>query len=43
MILFLLAIMSTATAALARKKILWLVGLALGVWGLVYVGMSLIY
>lgn len=42
-ILFQLAIMSTATAALARKKILWLVGLALGVWGLVYVGMSLIY
>jgi hypothetical protein len=40
-ILFLVAIMSTATAALTRKKILWLVGLGLGVWGLVYVGMSL--
>lgn len=40
-ILFQLAILSTATAALARKKILWLLGLALGVWGLVYVGMSL--
>jgi len=41
-ILFQLAIMSTATAALTRKKILWLVGLGLGGWGLVYVGMSLI-
>ena len=40
-ILFQLAIMSSATAALTRKKILWLVGLGLGVWGLVYVGMSL--
>jgi Domain of unknown function (DUF4337) len=40
-ILFLLAIMSSATAALTKKKILWLVGLGLGVWGLVYVGMSL--
>jgi hypothetical protein len=39
-ILFQLAIMSSATAALTRKKILWLVGLCLGVWGLVYVGMS---
>ncbi len=40
-ILFQLAIMSSATAALTKKKILWLVGLGLGVWGLVYVGMSL--
>ena len=40
-ILFLLAIMSAATATLTKKKILWLVGLGLGVWGLVYVGMSL--
>jgi Domain of unknown function (DUF4337) len=40
-ILFQLAIMSTATASLTRKKILWLVGLGLGIWGLVYVGMSL--
>ena len=36
-ILFQLAIMSSAVGALTRKKILWLVGLALGVWGLVYV------
>jgi hypothetical protein len=36
-ILFQLAIMSSATAALTRKKILWLMGLGLGVWGLVYV------
>jgi len=42
-ILFQLAIMSTATAVLTRKKILWLLGLGLGVWGLVYAGMSLIY
>ena len=42
-ILFQLAIMSTATAALTRKKILWLLGLGLGVWGLAYVGMSLIH
>lgn len=42
-ILFQLAIMSTATAALTRKKILWLLGLGLGVWGLVYVGLSLIH
>jgi hypothetical protein len=41
-ILFQLAIMSSAVGALTRKKILWLVGLGLGVWGLVYVGMSLI-
>lgn len=36
-ILFQLAIMSSATGALTRKKILWLVGLGLGVWGLFYV------
>jgi outer membrane murein-binding lipoprotein Lpp len=41
-ILFQLAIMSSASAALTRKKILWLLGLGLGVWGLVYVGMSFI-
>jgi hypothetical protein len=34
-ILFQLGIMSAATGALTRKKILWLVSLALGVWGLV--------
>ena len=42
-ILFQLAIMSTASAALTRKKILWLLGLGLGTWGLVYAGMSLIH
>lgn len=42
-ILFQVAIMSSATATLTRKKILWIVGLAMGVWGLVYVGMSLIF
>jgi chromosome segregation ATPase len=36
-ILFQLAIMSSAVGALTRKKILWLVGLGLGAWGLVYV------
>jgi hypothetical protein len=41
-ILFQLAMMSSATAALTKKKILWLVGLGLGAWGLVYVGMSLL-
>ncbi|MCK9377414.1 MAG: DUF4337 family protein [Syntrophobacterales bacterium] len=40
MILFQLAIMSSATAALIRKKILWLAGLGLGVWGLVYLVMG---
>ncbi len=35
-ILFLLAILSAATGALTRKKILWLIGLGLGGWGLVY-------
>jgi DNA-binding NtrC family response regulator len=41
-ILFQLAIMSSAAGALTRKKILWLVGMALGVWGLVYVVKNLI-
>jgi outer membrane murein-binding lipoprotein Lpp len=41
-ILFQLGIMSTATAVLTRKKILWLVGLALGVWGLVHLGIALL-
>jgi hypothetical protein len=36
-ILFQVAIMSSAVGALTRKKILWLVGLGLGAWGLVYV------
>jgi hypothetical protein len=34
--LFQLGIMSAAAAALTRKKILWLLGLGLGFWGLVY-------
>jgi outer membrane murein-binding lipoprotein Lpp len=41
-ILFQLAIMSSATGALIRKKILWLLGLGLGLWGVIYVGMGLI-
>jgi hypothetical protein len=35
-ILFQLGIMSSAAAVVTRKKILWLLGLGLGVWGLVY-------
>ncbi len=35
-ILFQLGIMSSAAAALTRKKILWLLGLGLGLWGLFY-------
>lgn len=35
-ILFQLGIMSSAAGALTRKKILWLMGLGLGLWGLVY-------
>ena len=35
-ILFQLGIMSAAAGALSRKKILWLLSLGLGVWGLVY-------
>jgi Domain of unknown function (DUF4337) len=41
-ILFQLAIMSSAAAALTRKKILWLLGLGLGVWGLVYLVKNLV-
>jgi Mg2+ and Co2+ transporter CorA len=41
-ILFQLGIMSSATAALTRKKILWLMGLGLGVWGLVYLVKNLV-
>jgi hypothetical protein len=41
-ILFQLAIMSSATALLGKKKILWLLGLGLGGWGLVYMGMALL-
>jgi len=42
-ILLQLAIMSSATGALTRKKILWLVGLGLGVWGLVYLVKALVF
>jgi hypothetical protein len=34
--------MSSAAGALSRKKILWLMSLALGVWGLVYVVKTLV-
>jgi hypothetical protein len=40
-ILLQLAIMGAAAAFLSRKKILWFLGLGLGVWGLVYVGLGL--
>ena len=42
-ILFQLAIMSSAAGALSRKKILWLLSLGLGVWGLVYVVKNLVW
>jgi methylthioribose-1-phosphate isomerase len=41
-ILFQLGIMTSAAGALSRKKILWLMSLALGVWGLVYVVKNLV-
>ena len=41
-ILFQLGIMSSAIGALTRKKILWLVGLGLGVWGVVYLVKNLV-
>jgi hypothetical protein len=41
-ILFQVAIMSSAAGALSRKKILWLMGLGLGVWGLVYLVKNLV-
>jgi Domain of unknown function (DUF4337) len=41
-ILFQLAIMSSAAAALTRKKILWLMGLVLGLWGLIYLAKDLL-
>ncbi len=41
-ILFQLGIMSSAAGALTRKKILWLMGLGLGVWGLVYLVKNLV-
>jgi hypothetical protein len=41
-ILFQLGIMSSAAAVLTRKKILWLLSLGLGVWGLVYLVKNLL-
>jgi hypothetical protein len=41
-ILFQLGIMSSAVAVLTRKKILWLLGLGLGVWALVYLVKDLV-
>ena len=41
-ILFQLGIMSTAAGVLSRKKILWLMSLGLGVWGLVYLVKNLV-
>jgi hypothetical protein len=38
-----LAIMSAAAGALTRKKILWLMSLGLGVWGLVYLVKNLVF
>ena len=42
-ILFQLGIMSSATGVLSRKKILWLVSLGLGLWGLVYLVKNLVF
>ena len=41
-ILFQLGIMTAAAGALSRKKILWLMSLGLGVWGLVYLVKNLV-
>ena len=41
-VLFQLGIMSSAVGALTRKKILWLLGLGLGVWGLFYLVKNLV-
>jgi outer membrane murein-binding lipoprotein Lpp len=41
-ILLQLGIISSAAGALTRKKILWLMGLGLGVWGLVYLVKNLL-
>ena len=41
-ILFQLAIMSSAAGVLTRKKILWLMGLVLSFWGLVYLVKELV-
>jgi hypothetical protein len=42
-ILFQLGIMTSAAGALSRKKLLWLMSLGLGVWGLVYVVKNLVF
>lgn len=41
-ILFQLGIMTSAAGALSRKKILWLLSLGLGVWGLIYLVKDLV-
>ena len=41
-ILFQLGIMSAGAGSLTRKKILWLLSLGLGVWGLVYLVKNLV-
>jgi len=41
--LFQLSIMSSAAGAVTRKKILWLMGLGLGLWGLVYLVKNLVF
>src|SRR5665647_322142 len=43
LILFQLGIMSSAAGVLSRKKILWLMSLGLGVWGLVYLVKNLVF
>jgi Domain of unknown function (DUF4337) len=42
-ILFQLGIMSSAAGTLSRKKILWLLSLGMGVWGLVYLAKNLVF
>ena len=42
-ILFQLGIMTSATGVLSRKKILWLISLGLGVWGLVYAVKNVVF
>jgi hypothetical protein len=42
LIIFQLGIMTAASGALSRKKILWLLSLALGLWGLFYVVKNLV-
>ena len=43
LIIFQLGIMTAAAGVLSRKKILWLMSLGLGVWGLVYLVKNLVF